>query len=211
VGDPQVANIPRAFSEATLWALVCGPSFMHWCWNPKLERPDVLRCRRSTSTRTRTPPTSARRYVIHSRFIDPEQVYDMWGTDVKQHDAVEQADVHEDDAAARRWAAAPVLNGVTVNELWHLPSRRYPNGRYVAWAGKRAARGPEPLPLRARRQTAPALHDARRRPAPRHPLVRQQRQVPAPRQMELNQYHAQRIQIRKNFANPKWLIDEQRT
>jgi hypothetical protein len=67
------------------------PSFLHWCWNPKLERPDVLPLSPfdlyPDPYADRLPP---RRYVIHSRFMDPEQVYDIWGIEVKQH-AVERA------------------------------------------------------------------------------------------------------------------------
>lgn len=204
VGDPQVANIPRAFSQSALWALVCGSSFMQWCWNPKLKRPEVL----PLSPFDLYPDPYATdfkrcRYVIQTRFMDPEQVYDTWGKDLK----AQAVDTDQTKTALlREMGSAPVLNGVTVNELWHLPTRRYPEGRYVVWSDKERLDDRSSFPYEHKHIPFTMLGVV---PRPGTIWYDSNVKYLRPAQMELNQYHAQRIMIRKNFANAKWWIDDQ--
>lgn len=204
VADPQVANFGAELSQATLWAVVCGPAFLHWPWNPDEKRPDII----GLSPFDLYPdPYVTRfrraRYAILSRFMDPEQVYNTYGVEVKT-DAVERTDVMKTELL-RQMGAAPVLKGVTVNELWQRPSRRYPDGRYIVWAGKQ----------RLVDQTFPYEH--KHLPftllgvIPRPGTLWYDSSVKYLRapQMELNKYHAQRITVRENFANAKWWVPDE--
>jgi hypothetical protein len=98
--------------------------------------------------------------------------------------------------------SAPVLQGVTVNELWYRPCRRYPNGLYVAWAGKTTlAKGD--FPYKHGKLPFTQLGSI---PRPNSLHCGSAVKYLRPAQMELNKYHAQRIAIRETFANPKWWL-----
>lgn len=205
LADPQVANFGSALSEASLWALVCGPAFIYWPWDQKLGRPDIAPL---SPFDVFPDPYATRfrraRYAIISRFLDPEQVYDLYGKEVKT-DQIEKADVMK-TALLRQMGSAPVLRGVTVNELWALPTRRHPNGRYVVWSGRERLYEREGFPYEHKHIPLTMLGVI-----PRPGTLWYDSSVKYLRepQMELNQYHAQRIQVRKNFANPKWGIPDE--
>lgn len=205
LADPQVANFGSALSEATLWALVCGPAFLYWIWDDKLKRPDIIPL---SPFDVLPDPYATRfrrsRYAILQRFLDPEQVYDAYGVEVKT-DQVEQADVTK-TALLRQMGSAPVLRGVTVNELWQLPTRRHPRGRYIVWAGRQRLVDLDHFPYEHKHLPFTMLGTI-----PRPGTLWYDSSIKYLRepQMELNQYHAQRIQVRKNFANAKWLIADE--
>jgi hypothetical protein len=84
VSEPTNANWDRQLTRAALWALIAGNGWIKWTWSEKLERPDII------------PPSyfevfldpyakefSKARYAIHSQFMDREQVYELWGEEIR--------------------------------------------------------------------------------------------------------------------------------
>lgn len=202
LSDTHVGNFDRTLSEAVLWAQIGGEGYVKWVFNPRLKRPDFVAC----SPLDIYPDPYATdftkcRYIIHSQFMDVEQVYDMYGIEVKPEDT-QRVDPMKAQLL-REMGAAPVLSGAVVNELWLKPNRRHPNGKFVVWTGKQTIAdenfpyGHKHLPFTQIGQVP--------RPGSLHysSAVKYLRSA----QMELNKYHAQRIMIREAFANPKWWID----
>lgn len=200
--EPQVNDWDRELSDATLWALAGGEGFIKWTFDPKLKRPVF----------TSVSPLdlyfdpyakqfSKARYAIHSQFMDPEQVYDIYGKEVRPTE-VQRTDAMR-SALLRDMGSAPVQNGVEVNELWMLPSRRHPDGLFVVWTGNDILYGPEKFPYAHGKLPFTQIGSIPR-PGSAHYTcaVKYMRSA----QMELNKYHAQRIMIREAFANPKWWI-----
>jgi hypothetical protein len=145
VSEPVNANWDKQLARAALWGLLAGNGWLKWTWNPKLGRPDVI------------PPTffevfpdpyakefGRARYIIHSQFMDPEQVYELWGKDLPAG-TTETVDPQR-VTLLQGMGSAPVLNGVTVNEIWVKPSRRHPKGQYAVWSGTEQLVPPGDLP-----------------------------------------------------------------
>lgn len=203
LAGPQVAAFDDVLADAAIWMIVGGEGYLKWVWNPQEKRPDIL----SVSPLELYVDPYAKsfrkaRYVIHSQFMDVEQVYDAWGKEIRP-DKVEKADV-ERTSILRGMGSAPVLEGVTVNELWMRPCRRYPKGLYTVWAGKEQLHAPEDFPYQHGHIPFTQIGSIDR-PGSQHysSPVKYLRSA----QMELNKYHAQRITLREAFANPKWWID----
>jgi hypothetical protein len=202
--DPNVGNWRRVLSRATLWALIANEAYIKWVYNPLLKRPEFIFC---PSTDIYSDPFAREfehsRYVIHSQFLDPEQVYDLYGVEVKAS-KVEKADLVKNELL-RDLGQVPVLEGVTVNELWHRPSRRFPDGLYVVWSGDTVLHREEKFPY-DHGQLPFTQIGAVPRPGSKHfssPVTF----LRAP-QVELNKYHAQRIAVRENFGLLKYWIPE---
>jgi hypothetical protein len=200
--DPTVAAFDQQLSRAAMWAVLTPGGYLKWVWNPRLKRPDIVPC----SFFEVYPDPYAKmfgkcRYVIHSQFMDVEQVYEQWGKELPAH-KTETADAARTELL-RGMGSAPVLNGVTVNELWAVPSRRHPKGRYACWSGTEILTPEQDHPYDHKRLPFTQI-GALERPDSLHYMspVSYLRSA----QMELNQYHAQRIQGRKNWANHKWWI-----
>ena len=204
-GD-TVTDYLRQLSRASLWAVLAGTGWLKWCWSE-----DKGLCILPPSFFEIFLDPYAKqfkdaRHVIHQQFMDKEQVYELYGVDVA-NDSVEKAD-EQKTQLLRGMGAAPVLHGVTVNELWQKPSRRHPEGVYAVWTGKTQLQPPGPLPyphLIKHRMLPFTQMGAIERPDSAYYLSPVQYLRPA--QMELNKYHAQRLLIRERFANPKWWID----
>jgi len=205
VSEPVNANFPRQNSRAHLWALVAGSAYLKWVWNKQEKRPDII----PVSFFEGYPDPYARefgkcRYFIHSQFMDVEQVYDVFGVEVSPGKA-EEADLMRTELL-RGMGSAPVLNGVTVNELWMKPCRRYPDGLFVVWTGRDQLVAPGPLPYRHKRLPFTQI-GVIERPDSLHFMspVKYLRSA----QMALNLYHAQKIMNRNLFANPKWWLPKE--
>jgi hypothetical protein len=206
LAGPLNADFDGVLAEAALWALAGTEGYIKWVWNPRLDngkgRGDIVSC----SPLDIYPDPYAKRfkdcrYVIHSQFLDTEQVYDTYGVEVQQQD-IEKADPNK-IALMREMGMAPVLTGVQVQELWMKPNRRYPDGLYAVWTGHQFLVEPTDFPYNHGRLPFTQIGSVRR-PGSLHytSAVTFLRQP----QMELNKYHAQMIQIREAFANPKWFI-----
>lgn len=199
LSEPSVAGFDKKLSEAVLWALLAGDGYLKWVYNPRLKRPDIVAC--SPLDIYSDPYATSfenSRYVIHSQFMDTEQVYDFWGKEVKPTEA---------DPARVRYLQqigfAPVLSGVQVNELWMKPSRRYPNGLYAAWTAREQLVAPTDFPYEHKRLPFTQLGVI---PIPGSQHYASAVKFLRPAQMELNKYHAQKIMVREAFANPKWWL-----
>lgn len=201
VFDPAQANFPRLLSHAVLWALIAGESYMKWIFNPRLKRPDILTVSPlDLYSDPYATDFSKSRYVIHTQFMDAEQVYDVYGKEVRPS-TVDPQDMRV--GLLREMGQSPVLEGVTVNELWMKPTRRNPDGQYVVWAGDSMLVEPDKFPYQHGRLPFTQIGYIPR-PGSQHfsSTVKYLRSA----QMELNKYHAQRIAIREAFANPKWWV-----
>jgi hypothetical protein len=105
----------------------------------------------------------------------------------------------------RDMGLSPIQEGIVVNELWHLPSRRYPKGLHVVWSGKDTLHGPGPFPYRHGRLPFTQIGVV---PRPNSQYFASPVTFLRDPQAELNKYHAQRIAVREFWANLKWWIPE---
>lgn len=202
LADQQVADYEGELSDATLWALVGGEGFLKHTFDAKEGRGDIMSV--SPLDLYSDPYVknfSKARYAIHSQFMDVEQVYELYGKEIKAGD-VQSADPMK-TALLRDMGSAPTLSGVMVNELWYRPCRRHPKGIYVVWAGKDILYGPSDYPYAHNRLPFVQIGSIVRPGSYHYTCAIKYLRAP---QMELNQYHAQRIMIRKNFANLKWWL-----
>jgi hypothetical protein len=205
VSEPVNANWDKQLARAALWTLLAGNGWLKWTWNPKLGAPTSSRRPSSRSSRTPTPRTSPRalRHPLSSSWTPSRST--SCGAELKAG----TARVRRPPARhlLQGMGSAPVLNGVTVNELWRKPSRRYPNGQYTVWSGTEQLVPPGDLPYEhLKLRGGPALHAHRLHRAPDSMYYRSPVSYLRSAQMLLNKYHAQRIMIRENFANPKWWV-----
>lgn len=206
LAGPLNADFDGVLAEAALWALASTEGYIKWVWNPRLAdgkgRGDIV----AVSPLDVYPDPYAKRfkdcrYIIHSQFMDTEQVFDIFGVEVQQQD-IEKADPVK-VALMREMGMAPVLTGVQVQELWMKPNRRYPDGLYAVWTGHQFLVQPTNFPYEHGRLPFTQIGSIGR-PGSLHysSAVSFLRQP----QMELNKIHAQLIQIRESFANPKWFL-----
>ena len=207
--EPQIADFDGELAEAALWALCSTEGYLKWIWNPRLDngsgskgRPDIVCC----SPLDVYPDPYAKkfsncRYIIHSQFMDVEQVYDIYNVEMSATD-VERADPTK-VALMREMGMAPVLQGVYVNELWMKPCRRYPDGLYVVWSNHKVLVEPGPFPYEHKRLPFTQIGSIGRPGTLHYTSAVTFLRTP---QMELNKIHAQMIQTREAFANPKWFI-----
>jgi hypothetical protein len=150
VADPTEANFDRALNRAGLWSVITGMGFMKWVWDPNEKKHCILPCNWfDIFLDPYATDFTKNRYIIHSQFLDPEQVYEAWGVTVKPG-AVQKADLARTQLT-RGMGSAPVLSGVTVNELWMKPCRKHPRGLYVVWSGTDVLVAPQPLPYNHQR------------------------------------------------------------
>lgn len=202
LAEPQVTDFESELSDAAMWALVAGTGWLKWIYNPRLKRPDILA---TSPLDVYVDPYATKygnaRYIIHSQFMDVEQVYDIWGNEV-QPEAVEKADMLRTQLL-REMGSAPVVEGVTVNELWYRPCRRHPKGIYAVWTGREVLIPPTDFPYAHGRLPFTQLGQIKRPGSIYYASAVKYLRSP---QMELNKYHAQKIINRELMANAKWWI-----
>lgn len=209
LADQQVADFDGVLSQATLWALSGTEAFIKWTWDPHLPNGNGGKGRGnmipiSPLDLFLDPYATSfydARYAVHSRFLDVEQVYDIWGIEIKPN----QIDASDPNriAVMRDMGMTSLLEGATVNELWMKPSRRYPDGLFVVWSGNDQLVAPSPFPYKHGQLPFTQIGSVQW-PGTTHYTSAVSSMRPA--QMELNNYHAQMILIRQAFANPKWGI-----
>lgn len=200
--EPVMANFDRQLGRASLWAIIAGDGYLKWVWDPNEKRVSIVPVSMfELAVDPYADDFSKARYVIHSKFMDQEQVYDAFGVKPARG-GEEQADPMR-TALLRGMGSAPVVTGVTVNELWHKPCRKYPQGLYTVWAGNDFLIPPGPHPYEHKRLPFTQI-GCIERPDSMHYMspVKYLRSA----QMELNKYHQQRIMIREAFAAPKWWV-----
>lgn len=204
--EPQVGDFDAELSDAAWWALVAGEGFIKWPFNAKEKRPDFMSV---SPFDLLTDPYATKfrnsRYIIHSQFMDIEQVYNIYGKEIPPSTVSKQD--QERAALMRELGHAPVLSGAIVNELWQPPGgRRHPEGRFVVWAGNETLVEPDKYPY-DHGQLPFTQIGVVPRPNSLH-YTTPVKYLRSP-QMELNKYHAQRIMVREKFSNPKWWIPEE--
>lgn len=201
--EPQQEHWDLKLSEAVMWAVICGPAYHKWTFSQAKKRPCIQAI---SPLDVYVDPYVSNfadaRYVLHRPFMDPEQVYDIWGVEVKEKDMASVDPVKAE--LTRAMGYSPVQTGVQVHELWHVPSRRYPKGLFAVWAGNQFLVEPGAHPYNHKRLPFTQIGVIPRPGTPYHNSAVTYGRSP---QMELNKYHAQRIQIRQNFAAPKWFVD----
>lgn len=199
---PQVADFDATLVEACMWALAGTEGFMKWTWDSVEKRGKIT----AVSPFDVYPDPYARswrdcRYIFHSQFLDVEQVYDRYGIQVQPSD-IDTPDPTK-TAMMREMGFTPNLNGAIVRELWHKPSRRYPDGLFTVWCGRNVLVPPQPFPYAHKHlpftQIGSVIMPGNLHKTSAVTFLRSP-------QMELNKFHAQMIQVRENFASPKWWI-----
>jgi hypothetical protein len=202
LGDAQVADWDGELADAVHNALCGIEGYIKWVWNPRLDRGDILSC----SPLDIYPDPYVKkfknaRYLIHSQFMDVEQVYDIYGKEVRPTN-VDKADPVK-VALMREMGMAPVLQGCIVNELWMKPSRRHPEGLFVVWTSHDQLVEPDKFPYHHGRLPFTQIGSIPRPGSQHYSSAVSFLRAP---QMELNKFHAQMIMTREAFANPKWFI-----
>lgn len=200
--EPQVCDFDTELSDAQLWALVSGTGWLKWIYNPRLKRPEMLSC---SPLDVAIDPYARKyknaRYITHQQFMDVEQVYDLYGLEVKP-DGVQKADSLRTQLL-RDMGTSPVVEGVTVNELWMRPNRRNPGGVYTVWTGRQQLVAPQDFPYKHGRLPFTQIGQI---PRPGSLYLSSAVKYLRSPQMELNKYHAQKITNRETFASGKWWI-----
>lgn len=203
--DPSNMNFDLAMSEAALWALICGNGWLKWIMNDRLKRPDVLAPNYfDVYVDPYAKTFDKARYVIHSQFMDVEQIYDVYDKEVQATRTQTQAT--RGDMATQLlqgMGVAPMISGAQVNELWMKPTKRHPNGLYVVWTDRETLVEPQDHPYDHKRLPFTQLASI---PRPGSLYAASSIKWLRPPQMELNKYHAQRIMTRQAFASAKWWI-----
>lgn len=200
--EPTQTNFDKQLNTATLWAIICGEGFKKWVFDPRTKKQVLIPV---SPFELYVDPYAKdfykARYIIHSQWMDVEQVYENWGKEIKAS-SVEKADPMRSELL-RGMGSTPVLSGVTVNELWMKPCRRYPDGLYVVWCGSEQLVAPTKHPYDHKQLPFTQIGSIER-PDSQHYLspVKYLRSA----QMELNKTHAQEIASRQAFSNHKWWI-----
>ena len=203
--EPNVGNWEAVMWDANMWALIANEAYIKWVYDPKEDRPTFLFC---PSTDIYSDPYCRdfykARWVIHSQFLDPEQVYDVYNVEVPPS-KIESADLQRTQLL-QEMGQVPIMSGCTVNELWLKPSRRYPKGLFRVWSGRTVLVESQDFPY-AHGELPFTVMGGIPRPNSKHyasPVTF----LRAP-QAELNRYHAQRFLTRQNWALLKlWLPEE---
>lgn len=205
---PGVTDFERTLSRAHWWAIVAGTSFMKWTWDSNKKQPQI----------TYVDPFSLFidpfaedwnqvRWVIHSKYMDKEGVYDAYGRELKGKGEKQDA---TRAALLREMGNAPAVEGYTVNEIWMKPSRRKPGGLFGAWCGQETLIEAGDIPY-------DELRDAGKLPFTpmgvvpglNTPYYGSDVKTMRPLQMELNKTHAQELMMGDNFAGLWWWIPQE--
>lgn len=202
LADAQNCDFDSVLADAVMWALAATEGYMKWTWSARDSRGEI--CAVSPFDIYPDPYVTRFkdcRYIFHSRFMDVEQVYDIYGVEIKPTNQ-EKADPVK-VAMMREMGMAPVLTGAIVTELWYKPSRRHPQGLYTVWAGNDTLVPPSPFPYEHRHLPFTQIGSIQRPGSAHYTSAVSFLRTP---QMELNKFHAQMIQVREAFANPKWWV-----
>lgn len=202
---PAKADWDTVRGDALMWAVTAGQAWLKWVYDRDLKRPSIIAC---SPFEIYCDPYVTRadlaRYIVHAQFMDREQVYDRFGVELPET-SVETRDPDKAVVMAGM-GYEPRISGVTVNELWQRPSRRYPEGRFVAWSNSGVLLtpidGPHPYEHKLLPFTQLGVV-----PVPGNLNHHAFTKFLRPAQMELNAVHAQSLTSRKAFASPKVFMD----
>lgn len=199
---PTQANWAARRDQALFWSVLCGPGWLKACMREGEQHPRIEAC--SPFEVYLQPGVSTyldARWIIHTRGMDPEDVYNVYGVDMPGSEVDSQ-----DALKTQIMREMGMVTGnptVTVKELWELPSRRHPNGRFITWTRDRLLLD-ESFPYD--HQTLPFAQIGHS-PIPGTATYSSGTKVARPLNMELNGYHNQRWDHRKRFSDGKWFVD----
>ncbi len=196
------ANWEGRRDDGLFWTVLCGECWHKWTYDSEKKAVRIEACSPFEVYVDPTPADAVdARWIIHARNMDPDDVFDRYGAELP-------ASSLEPSGGSRTKVLREVglvadTPSVLVKELWELPSRRHPEGRFVVWAGNRILeQGAFPY----RHKMLPFTQIGHS-PIPGSSHFTSGVRAMRPLQMELNQYHAQKITARDKFANFKWFLD----
>jgi hypothetical protein len=205
--DPTQTHWEQKLSQAMEWAILAGNGYKHYTWDAQEK---TQRITAPSWFEIFLDPYAKSwddvRYLIHSQFMDIEQVYDTFGKelDPKSAGTVDT----EKTRLLRGMGSVAAARGVEVHAFWAKPSRRFPKGRYGVWTGREVLWATDDLPykhlIEDKMLPYTAVQCILR---PDSPYALSPVTYLRPSQMELNKAHAQALMIMELFANPKWAID----
>ncbi len=200
-GPTESAWLTRR-NQALFWVSLCGEGWLKWTIDGKTQKPRIEACS-PLEIYCDPAPASALDcgWIIHVRGMDPEDLYDRFGVELEASD-LDAKDVLK-EKILREIGMVNSSPTVTVKELWELPGRRHPKGRHVIWAADKVLLS-EAFPFKHGMLPFTQIGHS---PIPGTKHFMSGVRVARPIQMELNQYHAQKIDSRKAFANHKWFMD----
>lgn len=194
------ANWATRRDRALFWTALCGEGWNKWVQDDDKKRPRIEACSPLEIYTDGAELYVDCRWIIHARSMAPEDVYDTYGVEVPPNAAGNNA-TH--DAVLREVGMYTGVPECLVKELWELPSRRRPGGRFVTWSGN-VVLSDSDFPYDHKMLPFTQVGHS---PIPGTGRFMSGTRTARPLQMELNQYHAQKITARKKFSNFKWMID----
>lgn len=201
---PSQANWAARRDQALFWSVLCGPGWVKITMPPK--GATVPRIEACSPFEIYLQPGVATyldaRWIIHTRGMDPEDVYDIYGVDLPGS-SVDSQDVLK-TAIHREMGLVTGNPTVTVKELWELPSRRHPKGRHTTWTRECVLHDSGGFPYEHLMLPFAQIGHS---PIPGTAHYSSGVKIGRPLNMELNGYHNQRWDHRKRFSDAKWFID----
>jgi hypothetical protein len=203
LAEPQVGDFDTELSDATMWALIGGEGWLKWVYNEAEGRPDFLSVNPlDIYIDPYCTKVANARYIIHSQFMDVQQIADMYDKEVRPQSLSRQD--QSKAALMREMGVSPIIEGAIVNELWLRPGgKKYPKGCFVSWTGDEFLEEVRDFPYDHKRLPFTQLGTIPRPGTPHFNAPVKYLRKP---QMELNKYHAQRLMVRQKFSNPKWWV-----
>lgn len=200
LSEPQQADFEAELSDATFWALIAGEGFLKWSFDPLKKRPNIESvCPLDIYIDPFANRFGHARWIVQESFMDVKDVEGIYGKKVRPS----QVDSNK-SALLREMGQAPVLEGAVVNELWIKPGTPgHPDGLFVVWSGRDILIEPRPFPYTHGQLPYTQLGSIPRPKTAHYTCAVKYLRSPA---MELNAYHAQKLSVRRLFANPKWWI-----
>lgn len=202
VADPTQANWEARRNAALFWAVLVGEGWNKWIMDSDGRKVRIESC---SPLEVYLPPNcesylDATR-IIHARAMDPDDVFEAYGRELPA-EAVDGVDTTR-ATVLREIGMMSGTPTVTVKELWQLPGRRRPNGRFVTWAGGVILQDGDFPYKHGMLPFTQMVHS----PVPGTPHGTSGTKVMRPQQMALNKYDSQRMISEDNFANFKWFYD----
>jgi hypothetical protein len=193
-------------NAALFWVALCGEGWLKWTIaknfvTSKLETRIEACSPLDVYLQPNVDSYLDANWLIHVKGMEAEDVYNLLGADLEAS-SVDSQDVLK-TKIMREIGMVSGTPTVTVKELWQLPSRRHPAGRHIIWTRDRVLLR-EDFPYKHRMLPFTQIGHS---PIPGSPHYSSGTRIARPLQMELNQYHAQKITARNNFANHKWAVD----
>ena len=210
VMDPSNIDWDKQLSQATLWALIAPAGYLKWIYDETLGRPDaVVVPYPDLFVDPFANQFKRARYAIHSQFMDVAEAEDMWDVKIDSGD-VGYVDEFKVDLL-RNMGTMVQAQGVTVNELWMRPTRKYPKGVYAVYTGRKILKIQDRLPYDHLLIDGGRLPFSQLGSLERADSLYYTTPVTAlrPAQMVWNKFLAQALQVYDAFANPKWWIPEE--